>query len=384
MASRYFFPLFSDVRQLHRFHFPIFRKFLFPYQDYLWERHGLQLTNNPDTFPFRPLVGVLALPDDEMPDTLCSGLFFINALSTPEGMEKVGETLDFQLLLPNFPLTHYDSAVYAWTTDPKILQGVHTQILLTNNEWSERIACERDASPDLSRKSLTTLEDKLNAWKETTDPRQGIQLVYYERNNAIEFHLRHGELARPDSSTTSRSQTKRTVHRPTRIDLLVLDPNERLLQIHSNSVDVKGEYCFLFGKYCFGNPNHFKFSNSTGYYTLDPLWEQGRNALICSDVQGLNRIRLWELHAECYDQGQSQCMQVFKAKSKCLFEEKGSLDRFVDKEAKLVLASFLVDVAGHEKPQYLNIYTPNLLRFKRGSGFDEPITNWIRKRTFAR
>ena len=122
----YYFPRFADVKLLRQFNFPLLYQFLSPYRDYLCDRHELRWTDDPDTFPFHRLAKILAASDDEMPDMLCSGLFFINALSEPKGTKRVIETLYQEGQLPSFPLSRNDCTLYGWLTAPGLVEELHT------------------------------------------------------------------------------------------------------------------------------------------------------------------------------------------------------------------------------------------------------------------
>jgi len=372
----YHFSCFAEVELLRRFHFPLLYQFLLPYRDYLCGKHDLRWTDHPDTFPYRQLASLFASPDTAMPDMLRSGLFFIDALSTQEGARKLAETLHQNGQLPTFPLNYHNCALYAWQVDPGLLQWVHTHLITTKNKVAEQVFSERPCYPDDSKERLIAWEDDLNAWMDWPDKRYGIQIMVYRRKQAVEFHLRYGEL----ECLQSKSMTRRTVHRPERIDVLCCIPQERQVEIRSETAEDNRLHCFLFGKHCCNDSHYFNLGNTKEHYTLEPLRERGQNALICRDITGLNRVCLHELQVE--QKTIKQRRQVFKAK-KCLFEEYGTLDRFIGPKLNLIQASFWVYVSSLQTPQTLKIYAPGLFHFPRGMGFDEEIILWAKKRTFV-
>ncbi len=76
------FKRFSNIALLRRFDFDLLYQFLLPFRDYLCSKHDIRWTDNLLMFPYQDLQKILANPDDEMPELLKSGLFFIDELST--------------------------------------------------------------------------------------------------------------------------------------------------------------------------------------------------------------------------------------------------------------------------------------------------------------
>ena len=65
---------------------------------------------------------------------------------------------------------------------------------------------------------------------------------------------------------------------------------ERVLNT-ANLADLR-EYRVLFGRHLFGDEGRFVFVEK---YTLDPLKTQGDSALQCSDIEGIDSVRLWAI-----------------------------------------------------------------------------------------
>ena len=374
------YSLFADAASLRRFSFPLLHQFLLPYRDYLCEKYDFRWADQAERFPFEHLAGILGAPRPQMPDMLRNGLFFINALSAPKEMAKVAEALQYQGQLPPRPLPLRDSTLYAWLADPGILQWVHTHFITEKNNIIELFFSNGSSYPDDSKERLSAWEDELNGWGETFKKNFGVQVMAYHRNHTVEFHLRYGELERKENVARSKSTTSRAVHRPQRIDILLCIPHEKRLEIRSKVPLDTRLHCFLFGKHCFGNPNYYPLQDAARYYTLAPLRERGRESLICRDINGMERVCLWEVQAE---NSKRNSVEVFRAKKNCIFDEHKTLDSVVDMQLNLIQASFLVYLSDANKPVLLRIDIPNHLFFPIGLGYDR-IETWAKRRTFAR
>jgi hypothetical protein len=173
--------------------------------------------------------------------------------------------------------------------------------------------------------------------------------------------------------------TKRIVYRPERYDCIGYTPSESELQIHSETKREKSVYCKLFGRHLFGDEHFFLLGEPATKYTLKPLQDQGRDALACSDVDGLNRVLLTELHV--IFSGHKKYREVYKSENG-LFEEWGKCGRYFPVGSELVRASFLLHFNGISRPKSLIVCTPDVTIFERDSE-SERIGLWLKNRHFV-
>jgi len=68
------------------------------------------------------------------------------------------------------------------------------------------------------------------------------------------------------------------------------------LAIHTETKGEQKTYCRYFGKHFFDDIEFFLFENPVAKYTLQPLIDLGRDALACDDIEGIECIKLHELH----------------------------------------------------------------------------------------
>jgi len=82
-------------------------------------------------------------------------------------------------------------------------------------------------------------------------------------------------------------------YRPEKHDVLVYEPSIGELRINAASKWEKDLYRRKFGLHLFGGEDFF---SGTGEYTLEPLRTDGPAALVCTDVDGMEWIKLKEIH----------------------------------------------------------------------------------------
>ena len=366
---------FSEMVLQRKFSFPLLYQFLHPYRDYLCSNYDFRWTESSDKFPMKMLAGILSAQDDEMPDMLRNGLFFIDALLTPDGTKRLFEILRYENLLPAFPLSPNDYALFAWQVAPGILQELHAELAAEEHKKSECIFGKRAAHPDLSKERLLALEDDLNTSFDLRDGKHGIQLTAHHITGAIVFHVRHGELS------DGGKNTGRIVNRVEHYDFLTYSPEEGKLEIYSDTSWKSGMYYVLLAKHLFGDLNFFALDDGRNNLTLAPLLERGKGALICGDVNGLKHVLLKKVHVTNPKGGSSQV--VFEAET-CIFDEWKSLYEIVHPESQIVQASFLMFLSKINVPRALTVCTPRVMIFDRDAGVGAIYNQWLRVRNMAK
>jgi hypothetical protein len=375
------FKRFANVALLRRFNFDLLHQFLLPFRDYLYDKYGFRWTDNFLMFPYQDLVSILSEPDEDTPEMLHNGLFFIDELSTPKGTDALFAKLRYEEHpIPDF-LAREDLALYTWMVDHTIVQSVHTEQAEYQRRRFETFYGRKEAWPDLSKERIVALEDALNNWFDSLKKGRGVQVMVYMRSGgAVSFHLRHGEILKRDCALKNNGMTSRVVYRPERYDFASYIPSECKLEIHADSQREMKTYQKMFGLFLFGDENFFVGNDGTKRYTLDPIRERGRDALICSDVDGLEWTRLKELHTRI--PGRTNYNEVFKSEH-CLFDEWDKVGRRYQETAEFYRATFQIQVVGMSRARSLTVCLPNVTIFDRGSEIDRIFMQWLKNRKFA-
>ncbi|MDR1268709.1 MAG: hypothetical protein LBK82_04225 [Planctomycetaceae bacterium] len=211
--STHQYKQFSDLSSLRRFHFDLLYQFLLPFKDYLCSQHHFRWTDDLLRFPYQDLANILAEPDEELPELLHNGIFFIDELSTPQAAEFIVQQLkDEDQTIPSW-INQSNLALYSWLLNPGILQAIHPQLAALRPRRFEKSYSLRSALPDLSKERIIALEDELNNWFDSLNKGRGVPAMHYQRNGIISFYLRHGELYKRDIALKNNGQTRRVVYR---------------------------------------------------------------------------------------------------------------------------------------------------------------------------
>ena len=164
--------------------------------------------------------------------------------------------------------------------------GEARQRLWTPNQHSHRCAWQSD----------------LAEWFEKKKRGRYCLVQFYARDDGMRFVVGHGDPARREGCVCGHRHG-REFYRPERHDLVIYRPRTGELQVHAGTQAETRTYSKLFGRHLFGNDTHFP---SALKYTLDPLRTDGEKALVCSDVDGLDGVRLTRVryqlsgrHGEC-------------------------------------------------------------------------------------
>lgn len=373
---------FSNATLLRRFNFDLLLQFLSPFQDYLRDKHGFRWTDNFLMFPYQDLVSILADPDEDTPEMLHTALFFINELSTPKGTDALLAKLRYEEHPIHDFLTREDLALYAWMCDAAIVQTVHTEQAEYQRRRFETFFGKKEAWPDLSKDRIVALEDALNDWFASLKKGRGVQVMVYRRSGgAVSFHLRHGELLKSDCALKNNGMTSRVVYRPERYDFAGYNPVECKLEIHADSKREVTTYRKLIGLFLFGDECFFVGNDGSKEYSLDPLREYGRDALVCGDIDGIEWARLKELYTRI--PGRTSYSEVFKSEH-CLFDEWEKEGHRYQKSAEFFRATFLIKIVGIPRSKSLTVCTPNVTIFDRGSEIDRMFMQWLKNRRFVK
>jgi hypothetical protein len=156
----------------------------------------------------------------------------------------------------------------------------------------------------------------------------------------------------------------------------VYDAERDELGINASGNKEKKLYCQAFGGYLFGDADHFPGDNK---YTLDPLKADGAGALVCSDIEGLEKVtlvELWLFHGGGHDD-----IEIRKASD--VFAAMAARGRTIPRMTRLSRAIFLLKFASAPRPRRFMIRPPNITQYTRDED-SELVERWMLKRGFIR
>ncbi len=354
-------------------------EFLNPYREYLSSRK----VRLPDALPldgldYDALCLVLLNPDSHTPPEIIEAMFYINGLATPEGFDALQNAIEGTDLDVEIPpdATPSDLAIQVWLKDPALLERLHAEQFLLHPRSFEYFRTTRSPVPPFVEPHVETiriLEHALDEWFVKKRRGRTSRVFVFVKPDFVWFLVRHGEPFTREAAILEGEST--SVHyRPEKYDVLVYDPQSGEIRMNARSKGEKQLYREKFGFYLFGDVHYF---DGQSKFSLEPLRLDGVGSLVCSDVTGMDWVRLKEIHF--YLGGEFQEVEILKADDVFATLERrgGSLpDR-----APITRCTFEIQFSDSKAPRMVTISSMNKAMFKRD---DDALVleDWMRKRGF--
>lgn len=371
---------FSNPSTLKSITRPLLVELLHPHQAFLGNRRFAM--SDPDALDYEALAAILMTPNSDTPSELAEALYFIDEMATPHGMDAIlNEAAAIGLdLTCGAEWTPADVAVRFWLKDRHAFERLHAEQFLTKPRSFESFQsiASPPRKPSLpSGTTLQALEKALNDWFETRQRGRGTRVFPYSREDGVWFLVRHGEPYKREGALEN-GQPVGVFYRPERFDVLRYNPKIGELSVHARTKGEKELYRKQFGLHLFGNPDFFPAIGQAGKYTLEPLRHEGRLALVCADLPGIEYVTLGELHF--YHSGVHGYVEVIKSQD--VFDSMEEFQRTMPRRARLTKAAFKVKFAHAARPRTVTIRPPNVALFDRESD-SELVETWLRARGFV-
>lgn len=340
-------------------------------------------TSERDGLDYEGLITVLLVPDDNTPARLIDALYLIHEMATPEGMESL---LDAIRQLPpeerialdgSLELTPADIAVQVWLKAPQMLEREHAeQFVVERRSFDYYLSREiPDGKFTLPEQSvLARIEQDLAAWFFSKKKGDLVRVLMYPKGDEVWFLVRHGEAFRREGAQKGRMSSS-VFYRPEKHDVLVYNAAIGEFRINASSKGEKDLYLQKFGLHVFGDPDHFPSSNKK--YSLEPLQVDGPASLVCTDVDGIDDVRLTEItyfwggaHSELEIRKAGDLFAALQARG-------GRIQN-----ARIVSATFQVKFRDSKSPRSVTIRQPRVAKFTRDDD-GRLIETWLLKRGFS-
>lgn len=352
---------------------------LIPHDNFLSAR-GVTLPpqTSADGLDYERLIHVFMSPETDTPKELANALYFIHEMATTEGMDELlNEAEKKGLRLDGNPdPTPADVAVQVWLQDRELLERKHAEQHLTRPRSFEYY--QTDASPipvfkTPPRKTLESLQGDMDAWFVKKKRGPDSRVFVYPKKDEIWFLVRHGEPYKREGSLDA-GQSSSVFYRPEKHDVLVYVPSLGELRMNASSKGEKELYRKQFGLHLFGNEDFFP---DTGKYTLDSLRVDGAVSLVCTDIEGMEWVKLTEV--QFFWGGAENERETRKADD--VFAALAARGRSMPAKARIIRASFQVKFVDSDTPRTVTIRPSNIAQYTRDHD-STVIEEWLDKRGF--
>ena len=327
---------------------------------------------------YERLAGVLVDPDDRMPAELVDGLYLINEMSTPEGMDELLEVVDGQVaLVESDEQTPADVATQVFLKARHLLERRHAERFVGVRQSFVYFLSKTEPNGDFtapSGKTITDLEQDLGAWFFKKKKGDQVRVFVYPKPDEVWFLVRHGEGFRREGAQKG-GQSTCVFYRPEKHDIVVYNPAIGELRINAGSDGERNIYRQKIGLHVFGTDDHFPGGHKK--YSLEPLRANGAVSLVCTDVDGMESAHLVEL--AYFWGGAHNEISIHKAGD--VFGALADRDGKVH-GAKIIGAKFRVKFADSKTPRMVSIRPPNVAKFTRDED-GKRIDEWLALRGFS-
>lgn len=372
---------FSNPEALKAIRTAYLLELLQPHSGYFNGR-GLSLdVINGGELDYEQLVHILMNPDERIPGELVDDLYYVHEMATPDGMDELLEAVREQpagsrvdLDLPP-DVTPADVAVQVRLRAPELLERRHAEHFLTSKRSFEYYQARPGAdldfeSPDAD--TLSELEDALDDRLDQLKRGRTSKVFVFERDDGVWFLIRHGQPCKREGSLTE-SGTETVYYRPEIYDVLRYDQRTGELSMNAETKKIGQLYREKLGLYLFGDAAFFP---GTGKYTLQPILDDGEACLVCTDVDGIEWVKLKEI--QIFWGGPENEIEVRKATD--VFAVYRRRERSI--RGRLIRANFSVKFADSRTPRTVSIRPSNVASYTRDADA-VLVEDWLARRGFA-
>ncbi len=370
---------FSNPESLRAIHPEHLLGFLNPFREFLAGR-GLELpaTPTPEDFDYDTLLAIVMDPGADTPAALIDALYYVHEMATDDGMDALLEVAAEHSLQigSRADQSAADVAMQIWVLDPERVQQKHAEQFLVHARSFEYYQCNAAKPPKFTvprAEVLRALEQDLDTWFEQKRRGRDARVFPFPKDDGVWFLVRHGSPYRREGSI--RDGEPSSVHyRPLRFDVIVYDPRIGEIRINAASKGEKTLYREEFGKHLFGDSEFFPGTNK---YDLGPLRRDGEESWVCTDVPGMEWVRLREI--QLLWGGAHGEIEIRRASD--VFAAYGVRGRQLPERPRMIRASFEVKFENCRRPRSVIVRPSNIAQYTRDAD-SSIIESWLTKRGF--
>ena len=356
-----------------------FASLFFPYREYLTRRGFFFPGERKGPVNYARLSAILVDPDDQIPSRLVNALYFISEMSNIKSVDDLIAAAGsvYPEMVFDSRSTATDVVVQVWLKDPDLVAKRHAASLI-NKPKSFEYHISRDPRPRSISMPITetirAMETIMDDWFEQNRRGRDCQIIISDHGDKISFLIRHGKPMQRESRINN-GKSDGICYRPEVFDVVVYDRLQDELGIRASGT--KGEkmlYREVIGLHLFGDRDYFPGRQK---FTLEPLAQNGSAALVCSDIDGLDRVILTAFQ-ECLNDGFNG---IDSHTSDNLFLTMAKQNRSMPPASDMTQAVFSLKFAKLKKPRSLTIRLPNHVMYHRDEN-SVLIDQWLAKRGF--
>lgn len=271
--------------------------FLEPHRTYLAGR-GFSFPTDPVLdFPHEDLAELLMQYDENIPDDLVNGLYYIDEVASNETLDEMMDRANDAgiMLTADGESTPADVATQIWNAKPELLIERAVRSLAFQKSsfmyFLGKAAKKRalPATPDPEMKKLETLMDP---WFESKQRGKGARVFAYPRTDKVWLLIRHGMPMTREGKHEDDGSAGVAFYRPQKHDVVIYDADQDVLAVNADTKGARTLYRESIGLVLFGDKDYF---GEGEIFTLAPIRDDRADCLVSSDIDGIDRVRLREV-----------------------------------------------------------------------------------------
>jgi len=315
------------------------------------------------------------------PALLRGWLFLVQEMSDDEHYEELHSQAEANNIEVGEEPSTADLALALWLHDPELLKRPHAEVMVMKPK--SFMYFQSDKKPpetfDLPKPEVVRgLEQDMDRWFTQNKRGTGCRIlpVDAEDESKTYFLIRHGMPFKREGKMES-GKSKSIFYRPEFHDVLIYDRVNNELAVFNKSGAKKERmmYLDLFSQHLFGQADYFPGAEK---YTLQPLIDNGVDALACADVPGLEEVKLVEIQLQF--RGPFNDKQTLRSND--IFASLEARSKTFPVFGTLSSASFAVKFENAKRARTVKVRTPNVANFDRKED-SHLIETWLRKRGFV-
>lgn len=272
-------------------------KFLLPYTGYLSGRSFTVPTDPSAEFPHDELAKLLMQYDANIPPDLVNGLYYIDEVASNETLEEMMERANDAgiTLAVDGKSTPADVATQIWNAKPDLLIERAVRSLAFQKSsfmyFLGKTARKRSlpATPDTQ---LKMLETEMDPWFESKQRGKGTRVFAFPSTGKVWLLVRHGMPMIREGKHEDDGSAGVAFYRPQKHDVVIYDADQDVLAVNADTKGARTLYRESIGLVLFGDKEYF---GEGEIFTLAPIRDDGPDCLVCSDIEGIDRVRLREV-----------------------------------------------------------------------------------------
>ena len=385
MSKTFQIKRFANIGLLRRLDFGLLIRLLTPYRAFLEGKNGFQWATVKEEFSYENLSKVMLSLDSNTPEDFLKSLYFVDWFSDELYFDPLLQAAKAKNLSTPDEITLEDLVLTLWLEAPGSLEQLHAELhRLDRKGRTRRFESFFSTYPNPlplvlpDDATVKAMERELETWASTHKRGKGVRVFVSSENGAVWIMIRHGQPMKRENTVEPDGGGGLAFYRPEKFDSMIYYPTTGELAICAKTKGELVAYSACLGRHCFGDEKYFDLRGTTKY-TLAPLSQQGRAALFCGDIPGIQNITLHEIHVR---HGTSTTLDLEIRRSTDVFKALERQKRKLDEsfQGVIVKAKFRVKFSD-DRTRTLTIELPNTAHYDRETDH-ELLNAWLVKRGF--